>query len=89
MPTMAESGFPGFEAIAWFGLLAPARTPDPIVRKLHQETVRVIALADVRSKLTDSGMEIVGNSPEEFAARIRAEIISKGKLVRGSGAKPD
>ncbi len=89
IPTMAESGYPGFDAVAWFGLLAPARTPDPIVRRLHQETIKVIAQPDVRAKLIESGMEVIGNSPEEMAAQIKAEITKKGQLVRQSGAKVD
>jgi tripartite-type tricarboxylate transporter receptor subunit TctC len=89
LPTMAESGFSGFEAVAWFGLLAPAATPAPILAKLQQESARVIALADVRSKFVESGAEIIGNSPAEFAAQIKAEIVKKGKLIKASGAKPD
>lgn len=89
LPTMIESGYPGFDAVAWFGLLAPARTPDTVVRKLNQEAVRVIALPEVRGRLTETGMEVIGNSPEAFAAQIKAEIVKKGNLVRASGAKVD
>jgi len=89
LPTIAESGFPGFEAVAWFGLLAPVGTPPSILGKLHRESVRVIALPDVRSKFEDSGAEIVGSSPAEFAARIKSEIVKKGRLVRASGARVD
>jgi tripartite-type tricarboxylate transporter receptor subunit TctC len=89
IPAMSELGYPGFEAVAWFGLLAPARTPDPIVRKLHQETLKAIAQPDVRSRLIESGMEIIGNSPEEFTAQIKVEIAKKGQLIRQSGAKLD
>ena len=56
--------------------------------KLHQDTVRALALPDVRGKLTAAGLETVGSAPDEFAARIRAEIASKGALVRAAGAKP-
>lgn len=89
IPAMSELGYPGFEAVAWFGLLAPARTPDPIVRKLHRETVKTITQPEVRGRLIDSGMEVVGSTPEEFAAQIRAEIPKKGQIVRASGAKVD
>lgn len=89
LPTMIESGYPGFDAVAWFGLLAPVRTPDAIVRKLYQEAVRVVSLPEVRVKLVETGMEVIGNSPEAFAAQIRAEIVKKGNLVRASGAKVD
>lgn len=89
LPTMAESGFPGFEAVAWFGLLAPAGTPPAVLGKLQHESARVIALPDVRAKFIEAGAEIVGNSPAEFAAQIKAEIVRKGKLIRESGAKPN
>ncbi len=79
LPTMHESGFQGFETTSWFGLLAPAATPAPIVRKLHLETVRVLALPEVRAKLADLGMEVIGNSPDEFAAVIKAEIPQLGE----------
>lgn len=89
IPTMAESGYPGFEAVAWFGLLAPARTPGAIVEKLHQEAVKVVAQPEVRGKLVGMGMEVIGNSPAEMAAQIKAEIVKKGQLIRQSGAKVD
>ena len=74
LPTIAESGYPGFEATLWSGLLAPARTPATIVRKLHLETVKALALPDLRAKLADLGLEGIGNSPDEFAAVIKSEI---------------
>jgi tripartite-type tricarboxylate transporter receptor subunit TctC len=89
LPTLAESGLSGFEAIAWFGLLAPAGTPDVIIRKVHRDTVKILASTDVHSKLASVGLEIVGSSPEEFAARIKEEIVRKGRLIKASGAKPD
>lgn len=89
LPTMAESGLPGFEAIAWFGLLAPTGTPDAIIRKVHQDTVKALAQTDVRSKLVNAGLEMIGSSPQEFAAQIREEIVRKGRLIKASGAKPD
>jgi tripartite-type tricarboxylate transporter receptor subunit TctC len=64
LPTMDESGYRGFESTIWSGLLAPAGTPATIVRKLHLETVRALALPDVRAKLADLGFEIIGNSPD-------------------------
>ena len=87
LPTIAESGYPGFEAVAWFGLLAPSGTPAAIITKLQQDAARVIAMPDVRNKYTENGGIVVGNSPAEFAAQIKAEIIAKGNLVRASGAK--
>ena len=87
LPTVAESGYPGFSAVAWFGLLAPAATPAAVLAKLQQDAARVIAMPDVRSKYTESGAILVGNTAAEFAAQIKAEITSKGDLVRASGAK--
>ncbi len=89
LPTMDESGFRGFETTPWFGLLAPATTPATIVRKVYLETVKVLALADVRVKFADLGMEVIGNSPDEFAAAIRSEIPKWAKLIKESGIKAD
>ena len=89
VPTIDESGYPGFEATVWYGLLAPAGTTATIVRKLHLETVRVLALPEVRAKLADLGIEVIGNSPEEFAAAIKSEIPKWAKLLKDSGIKAD
>jgi tripartite-type tricarboxylate transporter receptor subunit TctC len=89
LPTIAESGYPGFEFTNWNGLLAPARTPATIVGKLHLETVKALALPDVRAKLADLGLERIGNSPDEFAAVIKAEIPKWAKVIKDSGIKPD
>jgi tripartite-type tricarboxylate transporter receptor subunit TctC len=89
LPTIAESGYPGFEVTLWNGLLAPARTPATIVRKLHLETVKVLALPDLRAKLGDLGLEGIGNSPDEFAAVIKSEIPKWAKVIKESGLKPE
>jgi tripartite-type tricarboxylate transporter receptor subunit TctC len=89
LPTIAESGYPGFEATVWFGLLAPARTPATIVRKLHLQTVNALAQSDVRAKFADLGVEGIGNSPDEFAAVIKSEIPKWAKVIKDSGIKPD
>ena len=88
LPTMAESGFPGFDVNAWFGLLAPAATPAPIIAKLHSESVRALAAKDVRESFDKLGMEVIGNSPAEFAAVIRAEIPQRKKTIEESGIEP-
>ena len=64
---MEELGFPGFDATAWFGLMGPAGTPKPIVDKMHDETVQLLAQPDVRGKLESLGLQLVGNTPAEFA----------------------
>ena len=89
LPTVAESGFPGFEYTSWNGLLAPARTPATIIRKLHLETVKALELPDLRAKLGDLGMEAIGNSPGEIAAVIKSEIPKSAKLIKEAGIKPD
>ena len=87
LPTMVESGFPGFDATAWFALLAPAGTPEPIVARLHREMVRILALPDVSKRFAELGMEPIGNTPAEFAAAITAEAPVWAKLIKDSGAK--
>ena len=85
VPTMAEAGLPDFEVSSWNGLFAPAKTPPEILARLHQATVRVLSLPDVRDKLAAQGAESVGNTPEEFRNYVRAEIDKWAKVIRASG----
>jgi tripartite-type tricarboxylate transporter receptor subunit TctC len=85
LPTMEELGFPGFEATAWFGLMAPAGTPKPILDRLYRETSKVMAMPEVRSKLESLGLQLVGNTPQEFAGLIASETESWGKVIREAG----
>jgi tripartite-type tricarboxylate transporter receptor subunit TctC len=87
LPTMAESGYPGFEAVPWFGLLAPAGAPKDVVDKLHDETVKALALPEVRKKFDELGIEPVGNSADEFAAVIAREIPEWAKVIKDAGIK--
>src|SRR5882757_3125867 len=87
LPTMEELGYPGFEATAWFGLMAPAGTPRPIIDKLHAETVRLLALPDVKAKLEGLGVQLVGNTPAEFAALIKTETPAWAKVIKQAGIK--
>jgi tripartite-type tricarboxylate transporter receptor subunit TctC len=87
LPTMDESGYPGFEAVPWFGLMAPAGTPRAIIDKLHRETVRVLAMPDVRKKMADLGLDVIGNSPAEFSAVIKAETPQWAKIIKDAGIK--
>jgi tripartite-type tricarboxylate transporter receptor subunit TctC len=85
LPTMAEVGFPGFDVTAWFGLMAPSATPPAIIAKLHRETVRATALPDVRARLEENGIEMIGGSPAEFAAVIRSESRFWAKVIKEAG----
>lgn len=87
VPTMAESGLPGFEAVSWIGALVPAGTPQPIVDKIHADLVAVLRMPEVKEKLGALGAEVVGNTPEEFSAWNRSEIAKWAKAVKDSGAR--
>jgi tripartite-type tricarboxylate transporter receptor subunit TctC len=82
VPTAAEAGLPGQEAYTLTGMLAPAGTPKEIVATLHREIVKMVALPDVQKRLGELGFEIVANSPDEFAARIRTELDKWSKVIR-------
>jgi tripartite-type tricarboxylate transporter receptor subunit TctC len=87
LPTMAESGFPGFEAVPWFGLLAPVGTPKDIIDSLYGETVKALALPEVRKKFDELGLEPIGNTPAEFAAVIKKEMPEWAKVIKDAGIK--
>lgn len=89
VPTIDEAGVRAYESNAWYGLLAPARTPQPILDQLHRETVKSLQLNDVRDNLKGQGAEPVGNTPREFAAIIADEIEKWRKVVLATGARAD
>jgi tripartite-type tricarboxylate transporter receptor subunit TctC len=89
VPTVAESGYPGFEATNWYGVVAPAGTPLAIVRKLHFEIAKVLAMPELHAKLTDLGIEVIGNTPEEFGAAIQSEIPKWAKVIRNANIKAE
>jgi tripartite-type tricarboxylate transporter receptor subunit TctC len=89
LPTVAESGIPGYEATAWFGLLAPAGTPPAIIARLNAATVKIIQLREMQERLGAEGTEAVGNTPEQFAQIIRTDIAKWAKVVKASGARPE
>jgi tripartite-type tricarboxylate transporter receptor subunit TctC len=89
VPTVAESGTPGFEVVGWAGFFVPAKTPRAIIDKLNAETVSILKLADVQERLAMDGNEFGKNTPEEFDAFVKAEIAKWGKVVKASGARAD
>ena len=89
LPTVAESGVPGYEAGTWWGVLAPAKTPRPIITKLHGDVVKVLQMPDTRSKLMTQGADPGGNTPEEYAAMLKAEVAQWAKVVKAANIKVD
>ncbi len=89
VPTIAETGFPGFDATTWHALVAPAGTPKELIATLHRATVATLNDPDVRKSLTELGVDVVGNTPEEFRAYLKAEIPKWAEVVKASGAKLD
>ena len=89
VPTLAEAGLPGFEVGSWQGVFAPAGTPPDIVKRLNAEIVKILNTPDVRDKLAALGAEVVGNSPEEFATMVKAEVGKWADVVKKSGARVD
>lgn len=89
VPTINESGYKGFDAVTWFGLLAPAGTPKDVIAKLNAEFNKALQSPELRKKLGDEGADAVGGTAEQFAALIKDEIPRWGKVVKDSGAKVD
>jgi tripartite-type tricarboxylate transporter receptor subunit TctC len=89
LPTIAESGVPGYEINNWYGIFVPAGTPGPVIQRLNAETIKAVQKPEVRAKLVAAGLEPMWNSPSEFAAYVRAETAKWGKIVRDSGATAD
>ncbi|MFD0669205.1 Bug family tripartite tricarboxylate transporter substrate binding protein [Ramlibacter sp. MAHUQ-53] len=89
VPTFAESGLAGFEVSSWYGLLAPAKTPRPIIDRIQREVNAVLQLPEIREKYVRGGFEPVGNKPDEFAAQIRADFARWQKVVKDANLKMD
>ena len=89
VPTVAESGFPGYEVTGWYGVVAPAKTPPEIVNRLHGEISAILRLPAVAERLAGDGSEAVGSTPEQFSAHIRAEIAKWAKVVKAAGITAD
>jgi tripartite-type tricarboxylate transporter receptor subunit TctC len=88
VPTIAESGLPGFNASQWFGILVPAHTPRPIVDRLYQALVHVSNSPDVKDRLMAEGVDVVNQKPEEFAAVIKQELTQWAEVIKAAGIKP-
>ncbi len=89
VPTVAESGVRGYEVTGWYGVFVPAGTPRPIVEQLNREIVRILKLPDVSERLSAEGAELIGDTPQQFAAYIGSEIVKWSKVVKLSGARED
>ena len=89
IPTVAESGLPDFEVTAWFGIFAPAQTPQPVVARLNAELVKILAMADVREKLANHGVEPGGGSPESLGRFLVCEVAKWGDVVREAGIRTE
>ncbi len=89
LPTIAESGVPGFDSVPWYGVLGPAGLPRPLVMKLNQEIARALALPDMQERFVSQGIDLKSSTPEEFGALIKSEVLKWRKVVRDSGAKVD
>jgi len=89
LPTVAASGLPGYESIQIYGVFAPGRTSSVIVKRLHDEIVRVLGRADVKEKFLAAGVEPVGSTPQQLAATIRSEIARMSKVIKGAGSREE
>jgi tripartite-type tricarboxylate transporter receptor subunit TctC len=89
LPTVAESGVPGFDVAAWNGLLFPAKTPRAIVMRINAEVAKIVTIPEIRDRAASQGAEMVRNSPEEFVAYIKAQIAKWARVVKASGMQPD
>jgi tripartite-type tricarboxylate transporter receptor subunit TctC len=89
VPTLAESGFPGYEYVSWMGVAAPAHTPPAVIARLHDEIVRALATPEAKQWFAAQGGTPVGDTPEEFGSFIRAEYAKWGEVIRSAGIRAD
>ena len=89
IPTVAESGYPGYETTSWHGILVPAKTPPVIVKRLHAEFAKIARQPEVREQLGAQGSDVIGSTPEEFAAHIKSELAKWSKVIKSAGIKPE
>jgi tripartite-type tricarboxylate transporter receptor subunit TctC len=89
LPTMAESGFPGFDVSSWYALLVPAKTPTPIVRQIHDAALKAVQLPDVQQAMSRQGLEVETGTPQELARRIKAETAVWAGVIKDAGIKAE
>ena len=89
LPTLAESGVPGYEAMPWLGLVAPAGTPPEIVDRLHKETAKVLEDPAIKERFKGWGLDIIGNTPAEFSAFIKRDIDQWARVIKNANIKGD
>jgi len=89
VPTVAESGLPGYESLQWYGLILPARTPQTVVTFLYRELMAILQEPQVRTRLTEEGGEVVGGTPEQFSAYIRTETAKWSKVIKAANIRAD
>ena len=89
LPTVSEAGVPGYEVDVWFGFAAPAGTPQPIIDKLHAEIVRILKTPEVKEKFAAQGVDVVGSTPQQFAAHLKDQSAKWAKVVRDAGVTPE
>jgi tripartite-type tricarboxylate transporter receptor subunit TctC len=87
LPTVSESGVPGFEVVSWYGVLAPAKTPKPIIDRLHAEIVKALNTSQLKARLANDGTEVVGSAPSAFNDFIKAEMAKWAKVIKVSGVR--
>jgi tripartite-type tricarboxylate transporter receptor subunit TctC len=88
LPTIAEQGFPGFQATSWFGFLAPAKTPQYVIDKVHQETLKVLADPVMKERFAQLALDRVGSSPQQMGDAIKADLVKWAKVIKDANIKP-
>jgi tripartite-type tricarboxylate transporter receptor subunit TctC len=89
VPTLKQAGLPGFDVMSWFGLLAPAGTPPPIIGRLNAETTKALNTAQIKTAVAAAGLEMIPGSPEQFGDYIKSEIARFSAIARAAGIKLD
>ena len=89
IPTIAESGFAGYQSTSWHGIVAPAKTPAPILRQLHAELAKITQQPDVKKRMAGQGTDVIGSTPEEFRKVIQTESVKWANVIKTAGIKPE